>query len=34
VQADLVAPAGDKRKLTQALRRAERVLDALVDEGT
>jgi single-stranded DNA-binding protein len=34
VQADLVTPAGDRRKLTQALRRAERVLDALVDDGT
>jgi hypothetical protein len=33
VQAELVAPAGDRRKLTQALRRAERVLDALVDES-
>jgi len=32
VQAELVAPARDRRKLAQALRRAERVLDALVDE--
>jgi hypothetical protein len=29
VHAELVAPAGDRRKLTQALRRAERVLDQL-----
>ena len=34
VQADLVAPVGDRRKLAQALRRAERVLDALVDWGS
>ena len=33
VQAELVVPAGDGRKLTQALRRAERVLDELVGEG-
>jgi hypothetical protein len=33
VQAELVVPAGDRRKLAQALRRAERVLDALVDES-
>jgi hypothetical protein len=32
VQAELVTPASDRRKLAQALRRAERVLDALVDE--
>ena len=29
VRAELVAPAGDKRKVTQALRRAARMLDDL-----
>lgn len=33
VHADLVVPAGDRRKLAQALRRAERVLDALGEDG-
>jgi single-stranded DNA-binding protein len=34
VRADVVVPAGDRRKLAQALRRAERALDALVEDRT